>query len=273
MRSRVGSIVCVLAAMLPAAPAAAAQEVSVQYDAFAPSQLDALPGETVGWTNVSPRTHTVTALAFASADLLPTARFEWTAGGLGAYPYHCTIHPGMTGEIDVRRVTLGALPPAAVVAGTRVELSGRTADPLAPVRIERDRGTGFVQAAAAVPSPAGEWHAALTAVASADYRAVTGPDSSEVRRLLVSDRRIAVSATRGGLEVTVAPSDPYGRVVLQQRLRKRFGWWPVARKRLDYLSQARFAIRRAAPTRAVLVDRDGWTPLAISRILRGRRGR
>jgi plastocyanin len=262
-----------MAVMLPAAPAAAAQEVSVQFDAFAPSQLDALPGETVGWNNVSPRTHTVTALAFASADLPPAARFEWTAGEPGTYPYHCTIHPGMTGEIDVRRVTLGALPPAAIVSGTRVEMGGRTADPLAPVRIERDRGTGFVQVAVAVPSPAGDWHAAITAVASADYRAVTGPDSSEVRRLLVSDRRIGLTTARGSVEVTVTPSDPYGRVVLEQRLRERFGWWPVARKRLDYLSQARFTIRRPALTRAVLVDRDGWTPLAVSRIVRPRRGR
>ena len=56
-------------------------------------------------------------------------------------------------------------------------------------------------------------------------------------------------------------------MVLQQRLRERFGWWTVARKRFDYLSQARFVVRRHARTRAVLVDRDGWTPLAVSRVL------
>jgi hypothetical protein len=173
----------------------------------------------------------------------------------------------MTGELDVRRVTLGPMPGAAVVAGTRVELTGRAADPLVPIRIERDRGDGFARVADAAPSPAGDWHATVTAVATADYRAVSGPDTSQVRRLIVSDRRVAVRTTRDGVAVTVTPSDPYGRVVLQQRLRVRFGWWPVARKRLDYLSEARFHVRLGARTRVVLVDRDGWTPVAVSRVL------
>ena len=226
-----------------------------------------LPGETVGWTNVSPRSHTVTAAAFESGELAPGARFAWAAGPPGAYPYHCTIHPEMTGELDVRRVTLRPLPPAAVVAGTHVELTGRTADPLAPVRVERDRGGGFAQVVIAAASPSGDWHATVTAVGTADYRAVSGTDASQARRLLVTDRRVALQAVRGGVAVSVTPSDPYGRVVLQQRLRERFGWWTVARKRFDYLSRARFQVRRRARTRAVLVDRDGWTPLAVSRVL------
>ena len=111
------------AAMLPAAPATAAQEVSVQFDAFAPAQVDALPGETVAWTNVSPRTHTVTALAFASADLPPEAGFAWVAGEPGAYPYHGNIHPVMTGEVDVRRVTLAVCAVFWVIAYVGVVLS------------------------------------------------------------------------------------------------------------------------------------------------------
>jgi hypothetical protein len=213
----------------------------------------------------------VTGLAFASGELAPGAAFAWTGGPPGAYAYHCTIHPEMTGEIDVRRVTLEALPPAAVVAGAHVEIAGRTADPLTTVRVERDRGGGFTQVAVATPDAAGDWRATVTATATADYRALSGADASEVRRLLVSDRHVTVRATRrGGVVVTVTPADPYGRVLLEQRLRERFGWWPVARKRLDYLSQARFRVRRAARTRAVLVDRDGWTPIAISSAVHAR---
>ena len=257
--------------LLAVAPAAAAsQDVSIQFAQFAPSTLDALPGEAVQWTNVSPRAHTVTAAAFASDELGPGATFAWTAGLPGAYPYRCSIHPEMTGEIDVRRVTLGPLPPAAVIAGTRVELAGRTADPLTPVRIERDRGQGFAQLTVVAASPSGDWHVAVTAVATADYRAVSGAEASEVRRLLVSDRHVAARVTRRGVAVTVTPAIPYGRVVLQQRLRERFGWWPVARRRLDYLSEARFAPRRRARTRVVLVDRDGWTQLAVSRVVHWR---
>jgi plastocyanin len=269
-REGTGRIAAVLSAgLLAVAPAAGAdQEVGVQFAQFVPSTLDVLPSETVQWANVSPRAHTVTADAFASGELVPGATFAWTAGLPGAYPYRCSIHPEMTGEIDVRRVTLGPLPPAAVIAGTRLELTGRTADPPTPVRIERDRGDGFAQVTVAAASPSGDWHATVTAVTTADYRAVTGAETSETRRLLVSNRRVTVRVSRRGMAVTVTPADPYGQVVLEQRLRERFGWWPVARKRLDYLSHSRFRLRRRARTRVVLVDRDGWTPLAVSRAFR-----
>ena len=53
----------------PAGARAATQAVTVEFSAFAPSQIDALPGETVTWTNASQRTHTVTgAGAFASGQ-------------------------------------------------------------------------------------------------------------------------------------------------------------------------------------------------------------
>ena len=53
-----------VAAFLLLAPAGAAgkpQEVNIQFSAYGPSQIDVLPGETVSWTNVSVRTHTVTS--------------------------------------------------------------------------------------------------------------------------------------------------------------------------------------------------------------------
>lgn len=258
----------------PAAAAGATHAVSVQFSAFGPSQVDLLPGETVAWTNGSPRTHTVTADGglFASGELVSGARFSWTFAAVGAYPYHCTIHPGMTGEVDVRRVTLTSLPTAAVPAGGPVEMTGRTADPSLPVRIERSLdGTHFAPVATATPNAAGDWKASVPARATADYRAASDAGVSEVRRLLVSDRRVKVH--RGGrrVRVTVTPSDPYAVVVLQEHLRERFGWWPVARKRLDYVSTAAFRVRRPGRVRVALVDADGWTPLAISRVLVVRR--
>src|SRR5215217_152474 len=106
-REGTGCAAVLSAALLLAAPAGAAtQAVTVQFAAFAPSQVAALPGDTVEWANASPRTHTVTGAAFASGDLAPDARFAWSAGPPGAYPYHCTIHPEMTGEVAVRVVTL-----------------------------------------------------------------------------------------------------------------------------------------------------------------------
>jgi plastocyanin len=249
---------------------AATQSVQAQFEAFAPSQLDVLPGESVEWSNVSPRTHTVTSDAglFDSGELSVGATFTRRFDDVGTFAYHCTIHPQMTGEVDVRRVILAPLPTAAVPAGQRVEISGRTADPTKHVRIQRSlAGDAFTTVASATPAPDGSWSGSLTADTSADVRATDGTNVSQTRHLLVSSRRVRVRATRNGVLVAVTPSAPYARVVLQLDLPERFGWWPVARARLDYLSQARFRVKRPARVRAVLVAKDGWTPLAISPVL------
>ncbi|MGN6189392.1 MAG: cupredoxin domain-containing protein, partial [Conexibacter sp.] len=260
----------------PRAARAATQAVNVQLDAFAPAQVDTLPGETVTWTNVSPRTHTVTSDtgAFGSGQLLPGAAFAQRFDAPGAYAYHCTIHPEMTGEIDVRRVILGPLPTAVQAEGTRVEVDGRTADPSQPVALQRSvRGGTFATVATATPAADGSWQTAVTASATADYRAAVGGDVSQTRRLLVSARQVQIRATRRGVAVTVTPSVPYAHVVLQAYLRERFGWWPIARAKLDYLSHASFRVKRPARVRAVLVAKDGWTALATSRALVLRRQR
>jgi plastocyanin len=262
------------AGALAIAGALVPHQVNIEFAEFGPSRIDVLPLETVAWTNVSTRQHTVTSDAgvFGSGLLSSGDRFTWTFAAVGAYPYHCTVHAGMTGEVDVRRVTLAPLPTAVLPPGTPVELSGRAADPSAPVHIERSAdGTHFATEATATPTTGGDWQATVTVRATADYRATSGPDVSEIRRLLVSSSRVKVHATRGGVAVRVTPKAPYGRLMLQRRLRERFGWWPIARKRLDYVSKASFRVRRPARVRVVLVDTDGWTPLAISRVIQMRR--
>lgn len=263
-----------LAAGSAAAPAWAApqaQSVSIQFSAFGPSQVDALPGDTITWTNQSARAHTVVSDTglFGSLQLPTGGLFSWTSSQTGAYAYHCSIHPSMTGEVDVRDVTLGPTPPAALVAGTKVALSGRTADPGQPVRIERSTdGTHFATIATATPDAAGDWRASIGATRTADLRAAASAGVSETRRLLVSDREVHIRATRRGVAVSVSPRAPGARVMLQLRLRERFGWWTVSRKRLDYLSEASFRIaRRHARARVVLVDRDGWSSLATSAVV------
>lgn len=244
-------------------------DVGVRFAAFAPTQVDALPGDTVVWANGSGRAHTVTADdgAFDSGQLEDGAVFSVRLDAVGARPYHCTIHPGMVGVVDVRRVTLEALPSAAVPAGTRVRVSGRTADGATPVVVERAGAHGgFAAVASASPGPDGRWTASVPAVVSGDLRAVAGPDSSETRRLLVSDRHVTVRPTGTGVRIHVAPALPYGRLLIERWEPARFGWWPVRRARLDYVSRATIGLtgRRSARIRVLLVDRDGWTPLATS---------
>jgi plastocyanin len=272
MRRAVAAALAAIA--VAAAPgAASAAAVNIEFQAFSPSQIDVLPGESVEWTNSGVRRHTVTAddESFDSGDLFGGDRFSRVFSDPGGYAYHCTVHLSMTGEVDVRRVILDPLPPGPVPAGQPVRFAGRAADAGAPVTIERDTGDGFQAVATASPSADGIWSAAVVPTATADYRALSGSDASGTRRLLVTNRRLRVRATRAGLEVTVTPPLPNATVVLQLDLRDRFGWWPAARARLDYLSRAGFRIGGRVRARVALVDRDGWTPIATSPVLSLRR--
>jgi plastocyanin len=277
-RAALIALATLAAAVIGARPAHADPiGVQVLFEAFSPSQIDAVPGDAITWSNISERTHTVTAQggAFDSGELASGGSFAITAGAEGTYAYHCTIHPSMTGEIDVRDVILGALPPVAVPAGERVQVKGRTSDPQSPVTIERDVGSGFHAIGTAMPAPDGSWSSEITAETTGDYRAVAGLHESQTRRLLVIDRRVELRQTKRGVSVGVVPSLPYGHLLLERNTRERFGWFPVARERLDYVSRASFRIRRPATVRVLLVDKDGWTPLATSAAvhLRGLRRR
>lgn len=254
-----------LAGAVGAAPARAA-DISVLFQEFSPSAPDVLPGETVTWTNISERTHTVTADDGSyDTELASGATFAVAAPSApGVYRYHCRIHAGMAGELDVWRVILAPLPTAPVPAGQPVDLSGRTADPQAPVTIEADLGSGFHTVATAQPAPDGTWKTSVPAQTTGDFRAVSGLDTSQTRRLVVLDRHIAIRATKRGVHVTVTPALPYGRLLLERFTRERFGWYPVARRKLDYLSRADFRVRRPATVRVAIVDRDRWTTLATS---------
>ena len=147
--------------VFPTGASAATQPVDALFATFSPTPLDVLPGERVEWSNVSQRRHTVTADdgSFDSGDLLAGDRFSHDFAAVGAYEYHCTLHPGMNGEVDVRRVTLGPLPATTVLTGAPVKFEGRTADPARPVTIELDTGTGFRPAGVATPAADGGWHA------------------------------------------------------------------------------------------------------------------
>ncbi len=272
---RAGTCCAVVAAALAGAVAAPAQMhhspqgagVDVRFSAFGPQGLDILPSETVTWRNVSERRHSVDADdgSFASGDLQPGDLFTRTFDTVGTYPYHCTVHPGMVGEVDVRHVTLDPLPGTAVLPGTPIRVSGRTADVDEAVRIQRADDRGEVVVATVMPQADGSWSTVVAATASGTYRAISDAGASQARKLIVVDRRVQVRVVRDGLAVTVTPPAPYALLQLQQLSRERFGWWPVRRATLDYVSQARFRIRSPARVRVVLVDRDGWTPLAVSR--------
>lgn len=249
---------------------AATVPVAIQYAAFAPNSVDVLPGDVITWTNRGGRTHTVTADdgQFDSGDLPDGAHFSQTFTTLGAYPYHCTLHPRMTGEVNVRRITLEPVPSRLVTPNSTITLAGRTADPSTLVRIEQNDGTGFQTVATVSPQADGTWSARLLATKTATLRAASGQDASQTRQLRVIARTVRVRTTRSAIAVTVIPAAPYARVSLQLLLPNRFGWWPVTTKRLNQLSRTTFAVTGPVRARVALVERDGWSVLAMSRVVR-----
>jgi hypothetical protein len=224
-----------------------------------------LTGDSVGWRNSSfINQHTVTASTFDSGPIVPAGGFYHEFTTPGTYQYTCTIHPLMAGKVDVYGLLMVG-PGRAVARGSATALTGRAAAGIGSIEIEEDTGTGFHPVANA-QAEGGNFRAMVHPPANASYRAVAGPDSSPPVYVTVSDRSdVSVKASGSRLRVHVDPANRGARVSLQLKLRDRFGWWTVARARLDKRSDARFEFRRRTSVwaRVALTQSDGWTPLAI----------
>jgi plastocyanin len=258
-----------------AADTAAGPTVAIQFLAFTPPKLDVLAGDTVRWSNGSIRFHTVTAVdgSFGSPRLVVNDSYSHQFQAPGTVPYYCSLHPVMRGEIDVHNVLLTA-PSEPGAPGRPYVLNGRSARPAgSAVSLEADEGSGFHPAGNATVEADGTVTTEIVPTTSATYRAVVGGESSPAVELLVLDRKLAVSAVgrghRARVTARVTPASHGAPVVLQLRMPQHFGWWPVARAKLDHASRARFSLRlrHRYPARVVLTLRDGATTLAVSRTL------
>jgi plastocyanin len=252
-----------------------ATRVSMSTSAYAPTGLDVLVGDTVRWSNDSVRAHTVSADdgSWSSARILANDTYGRRFDDAGPVPYYCKLHPFMRGIVNVRRILLDA-PTEPGAPGRAYALHGRTALPAgSPVTIQADAGAGFQPAAETTVDADGTFATDVVPQTSASYRAVSGSETSRAAQLLVLDRTLAASGrTRGGkvtVSATVAPASPGATVVLQLRLKERFGWWPVARAKVDHHSRASFSLRltHRYPARVALTLADGATQLALSRTL------
>src|SRR5439155_3721941 len=60
-------------------------------------------GSTINWWNEGPSAHTTTSDTgvWDSGNVNPGGTFQFTFYSPGTYPYHCNLHPGMTGTIVV----------------------------------------------------------------------------------------------------------------------------------------------------------------------------
>jgi plastocyanin len=270
MRPRVALATALVA--LVALPSARADTSSVQIvdTYYNPQRVVVLAGDTVGWRNSSfINQHTVTAPAFDSGPIVPGGGFFHDFTESGTYMYACTIHPLMSGEVDVYGLLLDG-PEHAIARGAATALTGRAASGIGAIAIEEDSGAGF-HTVATTEAGDGSFRATVHPSVNATYRAVAAAETSPPVTVTVSDRTdLGLKGSGRRVRVHADPANPGARVSLQLKLRERFGWWTVARARLDRKSDARFTVRRRKPAwaRVVLTRSDGWTVLATSGVVR-----
>lgn len=77
--------------------------VTIDGFAFHPPVVTVRQGEIVQWRNTDPVPHTATAkdAGLDSHDIAANATFRFTARKRGRFPYLCTLHPVMKGELVV----------------------------------------------------------------------------------------------------------------------------------------------------------------------------
>jgi plastocyanin len=109
----VGVIVALVLAQLagaaeaPKPPAGAergtAARVRIVDNRYRPRTITVEAGTRVRWSNAGRNSHSVTAddRSFDSGLLAPGDRFARRFRRPGSYPFHCTVHPRMTGTIRV----------------------------------------------------------------------------------------------------------------------------------------------------------------------------
>jgi plastocyanin len=262
------ALIAVLAT--PSAARADTSAVGIVDFNFVPPATAVLTGDTVGWRNSSfIQQHTVTGGGFDSGPIVPGGGFFHDFTAAGTYPYNCSIHQFMTGQVDVYDLLLTG-PGKEVARRAPTILTGRAAAEIKSVTIEADAGGGF-RPVATTQASRGLFKATVRPPATGLYRAVSGASASPPVQVQVSDRSaVTASVSRRRLQVLALPPNPGARVSLQLKLRERFGWWTVARARLDSRSRASFPIRvrKRVPARVVLTQSDGWTPLAQSSVVR-----
>ena len=79
-------------------------EVIMQGESFSPASRTVASGTTITWVNRDGTGHTTTRAgqeAWDSGVLGANQSFSHTFNTPGAYPYECTVHPGMNGTITV----------------------------------------------------------------------------------------------------------------------------------------------------------------------------
>jgi plastocyanin len=98
------------AALIAGTALAADHAVAISGFSFSPANLTVAVGDTVTWTNSDAQGHTATAddASWDSGSIGGSGGTQTvTFSTAGSFPYHCSVHPEMTGTITVQAATGG----------------------------------------------------------------------------------------------------------------------------------------------------------------------
>jgi plastocyanin len=85
-------------------PSAANVAVKIDNFVFSPQSITVPVGATVTWTNVDDIPHTAVSTdgVFKSKVMDTDEKFSYTFTKAGTYSYYCSVHPKMTGQVEVK---------------------------------------------------------------------------------------------------------------------------------------------------------------------------
>jgi plastocyanin len=220
---------------------------------FSPPRSTIVAGDRVTWRNADLVAHDI---------LIPSGPFDsgrlsrfgaWTHGfdQPGSYPYVCTLHPFMNGNVDVVNATLTG-PSGPVLAGEPLALAGRAPAGTAHVGLERSAPGGGWTAVGAGAAPAADGTFVLTApaVEAASYRVVTAAGEGATVTPRVTARvdlhlMVRHGKRRTTVRVHTMPATTGFVATLQLYSRWHFIWRDRASATLDHHGGATFRVPRA----------------------------
>ena len=257
------------------APDAGTHAVAIADRAYSPARLTVLEGDAVTWRNQDLMIHNVSAAggAIFSGGLNRGQTFTHSFSAVGSYPFLCTLHPFMRGQVDVHAAVLHAAS-SSVLNGQQVALHGRAA-PGARVTIEQQPAgaTTFSPLLSVPVDSAGRFEGMVRPRATTAYRAVADRGASPAVTVgVAAELRVTLTARRSGRRSRLrvaAPGAAGATATLQLYSRERFTWVDRRRSRLDAAGRTAFSLRAGLRYHArVLVASPDGAVLGTSRSVR-----
>jgi plastocyanin len=275
------SILTLAAAVALAAPATASADdfaISMPGKYFDPQRLTIVAGDQVSWRNADFVSHDIRATngAFDSGPIGRQGVFLHRFDAAGNYGLVCSIHPFMTGDVDVLGATLSG-PKTAVVAGEPVTLEGRAPVGSGSVSLEEQAADGAWKPVASTSAAAdGRFTFTMPAHETAAYRAVSNAGTSLPIAVNVSARvELDVHVHKGRVMVETKPAAKGLVATLQIYSRERFSFRRIAHVTTDRKGMAEFRVRHGlrGTVRVLLSRVEGGPALGVSHAVRLRDGR